>query len=277
VGLPSPSSPGVEPRDSGRTEGATGPLVLSRRQLLGTGGVAILGALGSRFAPTQPWRATEAATVGWFDNAEVSLVWDIVSTPPYRASGSVAGKPLQLELLPTLTAKGTKIYTVTGKYAESQLHCEVKFGPDDDSFSARGAVGTDAVSLTCLPQAAGARKWPVTGMIAGQRLHLTLSASQSQPLSASIGTTEVKLGLTDVHSGPDAGETGGAKGMATFTVLGNVKAPGRGGDTRIDLVFVLQGHSGSKPPTITVRGNVCGPSTAIIVGLGFAFCSGLQD
>jgi hypothetical protein len=213
----------------------------------------------------------------WFDHAELSLRWH-VSGPKAYPSGTLAGKPLEFALVPSLTKQGMKVYTFTGRFGGDSMGCTVDFGPDGDSFHASGHVGAARLALDCAARPLGTKKWPVTGTIGGQPFALTVNTTGHGPvLVASVGDADLAFKLTDVHSGPDAGEAAGSLGRGTLTVLGTVRRPHPSPVGETKLVYVLQGYGNDSPPLITLSGYVTGPSTALIAGLAFFYGSALQD
>ena len=164
-------------------------LVLNRRSLLMVGGaVAVQAAIG--LAAQSQAAAATTGSLGqvdlprdWFNDAEVQLKWT-VGGPHSHPTGTVAGEPFEVGLVPSMTAQGLKVYTFKGKFGAAASQCTVNFGRDGDSFRANGSVGTSSIVITCAPQPPGTKKWPVGGTIDGQALALTVDLTEKDPLLA---------------------------------------------------------------------------------------------
>jgi hypothetical protein len=112
-----------------------------------------------------------------------------------------------------LTKQGTKVYTFTGRFGGDSMGCTVDFGRDGDSFHAGGYMGAATLAFDCAARPLGTKTWPVTGTISGQALALTVNTTGHGPLLvASVGDAVLQFEVTDVHSGPDAGEVAGNLG-----------------------------------------------------------------
>jgi hypothetical protein len=284
-GEPGAGPPGGSTSDAGRVHDDFRRLVLSRRSLLAVGGALAVGVAAEPLGPGGPGavRTTGlsgqlALPGGWFNDAEVQLKWTVGGPHGYPPTGTVAGEPVGIQLTPSLTSRGLKVYTFKGRFGAAAMQCTVDFGADGDSFRANGSVGASEIFLTCASQPPGTKKWPVGGTIDGQAFALTVNTTGEGPLLAgTLGPATFRLELTDIYSGPDVGETGGSKGRGTFTVVGSFQQPHPPSVGHIKLVYVLQGYNGDQdPPLVTVSGRVTGPSTALLAGLAFLYGSALQ-
>jgi hypothetical protein len=263
-------------------------LVLSRRSLLVAGGALAVQAAAGPLGPGGPAAAATTTTTGlsgqldlpqgWFNDAEVQLKWTVGGPHGYPPVGTVDGEPVALQLTPSLTSRGLKVYTFKGRFGAAAMQCTVDFGADGDSFRANGSVGASQLALTCASQPPGTKKWPVGGTIGGQAFALTVNTTGEGPfLAGTLGAATFQLELTNIYSGPDVGETGGSKGRGTFTVVGSFRQPHSPFVGHIKLVYVLQGYNGvEEPPLVTVNGRITGPSTALLAGLALLYGSALQ-
>ena len=176
--------PGGSTSDAGRVHDDFRRLVLSRRSLLAVGGALAVGVAAEPLGPGGPGavRTTGlsgqlALPGGWFNDAEVQLKWTVGGPHGYPPTGTVAGEPVGIQLTPSLTSRGLKVYTFKGRFGAAAMQCTVDFGADGDSFRANGSVGASEIFLTCASQPPGTKKWPVGGTIDGQAFALTVNTT----------------------------------------------------------------------------------------------------